>query len=383
MLAEQTIQSGVNDDPITTAQQHKPAQRLFIPGPTDVLPEVLAAQTAPMIGHRTDEFEALFAKIQSKMKQLYFTDSRVYVVAATGSAMQEAAIRNAVRGRVINFINGAFSQRWHQVSTGCGKETIKVDVPWCNAVKPAHVAEALEKALATGPVDAVTVVHNETSTGVASPVGEIAATVRRISPDTLILVDAVSSVGGARLPMDEWGIDVMLTSSQKALAVPPGLAFAAVSDRTLARAKEVTGRGWYLDFLNLEKYLVKDTTPATPAISLMRALGVQLDIIFAEGVERRFARHAALAARTRQWALDHGFNLMAEDGYASPTVTTVENTHSLDISALNRFLAQEEMEISDGYGDYKGKAFRIAHMGEVNNADLDRLFAAIERYMID
>lgn len=383
MLAEQTIQSGVNDDPITTAQQHKPAQRLFIPGPTDVLPEVLAAQTAPMIGHRTDEFEALFAKIQSKMKQLYFTDSRVYVVAATGSAMQEAAIRNAVRGRVINFINGAFSQRWHQVSTGCGKETIKVDVPWCNAVKPAHVAEALEKALATGPVDAVTVVHNETSTGVASPVGEIAATVRRISPDTLILVDAVSSFGGARLPMDEWGIDVMLTSSQKALAVPPGLAFAAVSDRTLARAKEVTGRGWYLDFLNLEKYLVKDTTPATPAISLMRALGVQLDIIFAEGVERRFARHAALAARTRQWALDHGFNLMAEDGYASPTVTTVENTHSLDISALNRFLAQEEMEISDGYGDYKGKAFRIAHMGEVNNADLDRLFAAIERYMID
>ena len=383
MLAEQTIQSGVNDDPITTAQQHKPAQRLFIPGPTDVLPEVLAAQTAPMIGHRTDEFEALFAKIQSKMKQLYFTDSRVYVVAATGSAMQEAAIRNAVRGRVINFINGAFSQRWHQVSTGCGKETIKVDVPWCNAVKPAHVAEALEKALATGPVDAVTVVHNETSTGVASPVGEIAATVRRISPDTLILVDAVSSFGGARLPMDEWGIDVMLTSSQKALAVPPGLAFAAVSDRTLARAKEVTGRGWYLDFLNLEKYLVKDTTPATPAISLMRALGVQLDIIFAEGVERRFGRHAALAARTRQWALDHGFNLMAEDGYASPTVTTVENTHSLDISALNRFLAQEEMEISDGYGDYKGKAFRIAHMGEVNNADLDRLFAAIERYMID
>jgi predicted phosphoserine aminotransferase len=381
MLAEQTIQSGVNDDPITTAQQHKPAQRLFIPGPTDVLPEVLAAQTAPMIGHRTDEFEALFAKIQSQMKQLYFTDSRVYVVAATGSAMQEAAIRNAVRGRVINFINGAFSQRWHQVSTGCGKETIKVDVPWCNAVKPEHVAEALENALATGPVDAVTVVHNETSTGVASPVGEIAATVRRISPDTLILVDAVSSFGGARLPMDEWGIDVMLTSSQKALAVPPGLAFAAVSDRTLARAKEVSGRGWYLDFLNLEKYLVKDTTPATPAISLMRALGVQLDIIFAEGVERRFARHAALAARTRQWALDHGFNLMAEDGYASPTVTTVENTHGLDISALNRFLAQEEMEISDGYGDYKGKAFRIAHMGEVNNADLDRLFAAIERYM--
>ncbi|MEZ4634228.1 MAG: hypothetical protein R2856_04490 [Caldilineaceae bacterium] len=173
----------------------------------------------------------------------------------------------------------------------------------------------------------------------------------------------------------------MLTSAQKALAAPPGLAFAAVSDRTLARAKDVTGRGWYLDFLNLEKYLVKDTTPATPAISLMRALSVQLDIIFAEGLERRFSRHAALAERTRQWALDQDFALMAEEGYASPTVTTVENTRGLDIGALNRFLAQEEMEISDGYGDYKGKAFRIAHMGEVNDADLTRLFGAIERFM--
>ncbi|MEZ4832846.1 MAG: alanine--glyoxylate aminotransferase family protein [Caldilineaceae bacterium] len=380
MMAEQTIQSGVNDDP-TTAQKHKPAQRLFIPGPTDVLPEVLAAQTAPMIGHRTDEFEALYAKIQQQMKQLYFTQSRVYVVAATGSAMQEAAIRNAVRGRVINFVNGAFSQRWHQVSTGCGKDAIKVDIPWCTAVKPAQVVEALECALATGPVDAVTVVHNETSTGVASPVGDIAAAVRQVSPDTLVLVDAVSSFAGTRLPMDEWGIDVMLTSAQKALAAPPGLAFAAVSDRTLARAKDVTGRGWYLDFLNLEKYLVKDTTPATPAISLMRALSVQLDIIFAEGLERRFSRHAALAERTRQWALDQDFALMAEEGYASPTVTTVENTRGLDIGALNRFLAQEEMEISDGYGDYKGKAFRIAHMGEVNDADLTRLFGAIERFM--
>lgn len=359
----------------------KPPQKLFIPGPTDVLPEVLEAQTAPMIGHRTDEFEALFAKVQTGMKQLYFTDSRVYVAAATGSAMQEAAIRNVVHSRVINFINGAFSQRWHQVSVGCGKEAIAVDLPWCTAVKPEQVVEALQKALETGPVDAITVVHNETSTGVASPVGEIAAAVRAVSPDTFVLVDAVSSFGGTRLPFDEWGLDVMLTSSQKALAVPPGLAFAAVSDRVLSRAKEVKGRGWYLDFLNLEKYLLRNTTPATPAISLMRALGLQLDIIFAEGVESRFARHHYLAERTCRWALDHGFNLMAEEGYASPTVTTVENTHKLDIADLNRHLDRDNMEISDGYGDYKGKAFRIAHMGEVTGADLDRLFAAMENYM--
>jgi aspartate aminotransferase-like enzyme len=359
----------------------KPPQKLFIPGPTDVLPQVLEAQTAPMIGHRTDEFESLFARVQAGMKQLYFTDSRVYVVAATGSAMQEAAIRNAVRGRVINYINGAFSQRWHQVSVGCDKEAIAVDLPWSTAVKPEQVIEALQKALEAGPVDAITVAHNETSTGVASPVAEIAAAVRSISPDTFVLVDAVSSFAGTRLPFDEWGLDVMLTSSQKALAVPPGLAFAAVSDRVLSRAKEVKGRGWYLDFLNLEKYLIRNTTPATPAISLMRALGRQLDIIFAEGVENRFARHHHLAGRTRRWALDHGFNLMAEDGYASPTVTTVENTLNLDIADLNRHLEQDNMEISDGYGDYKGKAFRIAHMGEVTDADLDRLFAAMENYI--
>lgn len=359
----------------------KPAQRLFIPGPTDVLPQVLDAQRAPMIGHRTDEFEALFAKIQEQMRDLYFTQSRVYVLAATGSAMQEAAIRNTVRGRVINFINGAFSQRWHQVSAGCDKEAIKVDLPWCTAVKPEQVTAALEEALAVGPVDAITVVHNETSTGVTSPVGEIAAAVRELSPETLILVDAVSSFGGTRIPFDEWGLDVCLTSAQKALAVPPGLAFAAVSDRALARAKNVKGRGWYLDFLNLDKYLARSTTPATPAISLMRALSVQLDIIFAEGLDARFARHHHLAARTRQWALEHGFNLMAEEGYSSPTVTTVENTLGIDIDDLNRYLLADEMEISDGYGEYKGKAFRIAHMGEVRDSDLDRLFAAIESYM--
>ncbi len=373
--------SSTKIDVIHAAQRNKPAQRLFIPGPTDVLPEVLAAQTAPMIGHRTDEFEALFAKIQDQMKQLFFTQARVYVLAATGSAMQEAAIRNAVGGRVINFVNGAFSQRWHQVSVGCGKEAIQVDVPWCTAVKPEQVVRTLKDALADGPVDAVTVVHNETSTGVASPVAEIAAAVREASPDTLILVDAVSSFGGTRLPLDEWGIDVMITSAQKALAAPPGLAFAAVADRTLAHAKQVQGRGWYLDFLNLEKYLVRNTTPATPAISLMRALSLQLDIIFAEGVEQRFARHHALAERTRRWAVDHGFALMAEDGYASPTVTTIGNTRGLDIPDLNRVLAQSDMEISDGYGEYKGKSFRIAHMGEVTETDLDRLFAAIEGYM--
>jgi predicted phosphoserine aminotransferase len=359
----------------------KPSQRLFIPGPTDVLPEVLAAQTAPMIGHRSDEFEALFAKCEGQLQRLFETRHRVYIIASSGSGLQEAAIRNCVGGRVLCFVNGAFSQRWHDVAVGCDKQVIRIDVAWNTAVKPEIVADALRNALQDGPVDAVTVVHNETSTGVASPIGAIAATVRRLSPETLVLVDAVSSFGGMRIPVDEWGIDVLLTSSQKALALPPGLSFCSASDRALERAGQVKGRGWYFDFLNLEKSLKKNTTPATPAISLMRSLSVQLDHIFAEGIEQRYARHTHLAQRTQQWAQDQGFALLAEAGYRSQTVTTVTNTRQVDVEALNAFLAGEQMEISNGYGVYKDKAFRIAHMGEVNDADLDRLFTAIERYL--
>ncbi|RIK39174.1 MAG: aminotransferase [Chloroflexi bacterium] len=359
----------------------KPPQRLFIPGPTDVLPAVLEAQAAPMIGHRSDEFEALFAKIEQQLQQLYFTQYRVYILAASGSALHEAAIRNAVSRRVLCFVNGAFSERWYTCAAGCDKEAIRIDVEWNTAVKPHQVAAALEQALKEGPVEAITVVHNETSTGVTSPVGEIAATVRDLSPETLVLVDAVSSFAGTRIPFDEWRLDLCLTSAQKCLAAPPGLAFAAVSNRLLERAKSVKGRGWYFDFLNLEKSLQKSTTPSTPAISLMRALSVQLDHIFVEGVEARFARHQRLAGRTQQWAVEQDFALMAEEGYRSPTVTNVANTRQVSISALNKHLATLDMEISDGYGAYKGKAFRIAHMGETTDADLDRLFAAVEKYL--
>jgi predicted phosphoserine aminotransferase len=359
----------------------KPPQRLFIPGPTDVRPEVLAAQTAPMIGHRSDEFEALFAYCEQQLQQLFETTSRVYIVAASGSGLQEAAIRNAVNRRVLCFVNGAFSERWYTVAVGCDKEVVRVDVPWNTAVKPAQVTAALEAALADGPVEAITVVHNETSTGVISPIAEIAAAVRTVSPDTLVLVDAVSSFAGVGIPFDAWDLDLCLTSSQKALAAPPGLAFCAVSDRLFARAQAVKGRGWYFDFITLEKSLKKNTTPATPAISLMRALGCQLEIIQAEGVSQRHARHWRLAQRTQDWAIAHGFALMAEAGYRSPTVTTVTNTRGISVRALNEFLAARGMEISNGYGIYKDKAFRIAHMGEVTDDDLERLLTAIEEYL--
>jgi aspartate aminotransferase-like enzyme len=335
-----------------------------------------------MIGHRTADFEALFAKCEQQLQRLFFTNQRVYIVAASGTGMHEAAIRNGVHTRVLNFVSGAFGQRWHQVAFGCSKQAVRIDVEWNDAVTPEQVADALSTALQDGPVEAITVVHNETSTGVTNPVGEIAATVREISPETLIMVDAVSSFSGTKIPFDEWGLDLCLTSSQKALALPPGLAFAAVSDRLLEKAATVEGRGWYFDFLNLEKYLVKQTTPATPAISLMNALSLQLDIIFEEGLEARFARHARCAARAQQWALDNEFMLMAEEGYRSPTVTHVGNNRGIDIGALNRFLHERTMQISNGYGAFKNKAFRIGHMGEVDDTDMERLCAAMDEFLL-
>jgi len=379
-MHDQTIEFlDVDDDVRSIVAPHK--QRLFIPGPTDVAADVLAAQTAPMIGHRSDEFEALFAKCEAQLQRLFETTARVYMVAASGTGLQEAAIRNLVKSRVVSFVNGAFSQRWYDVALGCDKAAIRVDVPWNTAVKPAQVADALQSALADGPVDAITVAHNETSTGVMSPVAEIAATVRRISPETLVLVDAVSSFSGVRIPVDAWNIDLLLTSSQKALALPPGLAFCSVSDRALARAADVKGRGWYFDFLNLEKSLKKNTTPSTPAITLMRSLGVQLDLIFAEGPEARFARHAHLAQLAQAWALGHGFELAAEEGYRSPTVTNVTNNRGINVETLNAYLAHEGMEISNGYGVFKDKAFRIAHMGETTEADMRRLFGAMDCFL--
>lgn len=353
--------------------------KLFIPGPTEVRPEILDAQTQWMIGHRMPECADLFGSIQGKLRRVFFTDSRVYVNASSGTGLQEAAIRNCVRGKVLNCVNGAFADRWRKVTAANGKDNAVLNVDWGRPILPEQVAEAL----GGGGFDAVTIVHNETSTGVLSPIADIAQAVRR-SPngdDTLILVDSVSGLSGAKIEFDAWDLDVVLTSSQKAFALPAGLAFCAVSDRALARAEQVENRGYYFDFLLLEKYLLRNQTPATPAISLMYALDRQLDDMLAEGLDQRFARHMAMRDQTISWAKDHGFRLFAiDEAFASPTVTCVENNLGIDIAALNQYLREQNMIISNGYGSLKGKNFRIAHMGDTQPADMADLFAAIDTF---
>jgi aspartate aminotransferase-like enzyme len=350
---------------------------MFVPGPVDVDPQVLNAQARPMLPHRSKEFEAIFQRVEEKARRLFFTGTRIFIVTASGSGLQEAAVRNLVNREMLACVNGAFASRWYDVAVSNGKKVDKLDLPWDQPVTPERVVEALSGK----QYEAVTIVHNETSTGLENPVQEIAAAVRQASPDTLICVDAVSSLGGARLEMDAWGIDLLLTSSQKCLALPPGISLCGVSDRAMARAEQVENRGWYFDLLRLEKHRQKDSTPATPAMSLIFALDLQLERIFAEGLEARFARHAQMAERVQSWAARRGLSMYAPEGYRSKTVTTLVNEANLDISELNRFLLQREMRIANGYGALKGKTFRIAHMGETRLEDIDNLLANLEEYL--
>jgi predicted phosphoserine aminotransferase len=349
---------------------------MFIPGPVDVDPAVLNAQAQAMLPHRSREFEEIFHRTEKKTRALFGTQYRVFLATCSGSGLHEAAVRNFAQRKVLSCTNGAFGDRWYDAAIANGKKADRVESPWGQAIDPDQVADALKN----GDYEIITIIHNETSTGVMNPIKEIAAAVREVSPKTMICVDAVSSLAGVKIEMDAWGIDFILTSSQKALAIPPGLGLAATSDRALSRAEAVDNRGWYFDLVRMEKHRLKNSTPATPAISLIYALDLQLDRIFAEGLEERFARHAQLAERVHNWVLERGFGLYAAEGYRSQTVTTVENTRKIDIGALNAFLLERGLRISNGYGLLKNSTFRIAHMGDLQMADIDILLAELDTF---
>jgi aspartate aminotransferase-like enzyme len=351
--------------------------RMFVPGPVDVAEDVLQAQTKAMLPHRSGEFETIFRNTSEKSQKLFYTNTRVFLAAASGTGLQEAAIRNFVNSDVLSCVNGAFAERWHDVAVANGKNVTKLAFEWDEPVSPEAVAEALKQK----HYEAVTIVHNETSTGLENPVAQVAEAVRAVSPDTLVLVDAVSSLSGAKIEMDAWGLDFVLTSSQKALALPPGLALGAASDRALDYAKGVANRGWYFDLTRMEKHRLKDSTPATPAMSLIYALDYQLDRIFAEGLETRFARHSAMASRVQTWAAANGLACYAPEGYRSQTVTTIRNERGWDVSAINAFLKQRGMRLANGYGALKNITFRIAHMGEIHMSDIEEVLAALEDFM--
>jgi predicted phosphoserine aminotransferase len=351
--------------------------RMFVPGPVDVADEVLQAQAAPMLPHRSKEFEAIYRRASEKAQQLFYTQYRVFLTSSSGTGLQEAAMRNFVDKRVLSVVNGAFADRWYEVAVSNGKDAEKLAFEWDTPASPERIADAVKR----GGFEAVAIVHNETSTGMQNPVREVAEAVHAVAPDTLILVDAVSSLGGAKIEMDAWGIDKVLTSSQKCLALPPGLGLGAVSDRAMEKAKSVANRGWYFDLVRMEKHRLKDSSPATPAMSLIYALDFQLDRILAEGLDNRFARHSAMAKRVQEWADARDLSMYAPEGYRSQTVTTIKNERGISVSDLNAFLKQREMRIAGGYGPIKETTFRIAHMGEIQMEDIEKLLEAMDEYL--
>ena len=258
-----------------------------------------------------------------------------------------------------------------------GKNADKLEVEFGEAITPDLLRAALQKK----HYEAVTIVHNETSTGVENPLADLCKVIQEVSPDTLILVDAVSSLGGVKIEMDKLGLDFLLTSSQKCLALPPGLALAAASDRALAKAETVSNRGWYFDLLLMEKHRLKDSTPMTPAMALIFALDKQLDRILEEGLENRFARHAAMSRKVQDWAIARGMEPLAKPEYRSKTVVTIKNSLNWDISALNKFLQTRGMRIANGYGKIKDLTYRIATMGETTMENIDQLLTAMDDFM--
>ncbi len=352
-------------------------KKLFIPGPTEVAPEVLQKMATPMIGHRTKDASKLQREISEKMRKVMYTEHPILLSTSSGSGLMEGSIRSLTAKRAIVFTVGAFGNRWYKMAEANGIPADKWEAEWGKPVTP----DIVEKYLSTGKYDVMTVTHNETSTGVMNPVEEIAE-VRKKYPDVLWLLDAVSSLAGAKIEVDRLGIDVCISSMQKALALPPGMAVCSASERALEHGKQVKQRGWYLDLLEIYKYVQsKDHQySATPSLAHMFALNFQLDRILAEGLENRFARHREMAEFTRAWAKKY-FALFPDERYASLTLTAVTNTRNISVKDLNGELGKMGMQISNGYGDLKEKTFRIAHMGELTLADMKEVTGAIENIL--
>ncbi len=347
-------------------------KKLFIPGPVPVHPDILAAMATPMIGHRMKEYAELHGRVTSRLKQVLLTQSKVFLETSSAFGVMEGAIRNLVGKRCANFCNGAFSDKWHDVTLRCGKQADAIRFEWGLPVTP----EAVEKALSTGNYDSMTLIHNETSTGVMSPLREI-ADVMRSFPDVMFIVDTVSSMSALKIPVDALGIDSCIFGVQKAFALPPGLTVFTASERALRRAAAMEGRGYYFDYLEFDASDAKDNTPSTPCISQIYAMDRQLERMFAEGLETRWERHRDLAGYVRGWLTSRGFELFPEAGYESLTLTCARNTRGVDLAVLKKRLAEAGFAFDDGYGKIKGQTFRIAHMGDMTKNDLDDLFSAI------
>ena len=352
------------------------ACKFFIPGPTWVRPALLQEMVRPMIGHRGGEFKALYRSIIANLKPLFATKQDVFVATCTGTGLMEAAIVNCVPRRVLVTTCGAFSEKWAAIAESCGMEVDRLDAGWGNAVTAQSLADHLGSRRAH--YDAVTLTQNETSTGITNDVAALARVVQDVSPETLVMVDAVSALGGMPMQFDDWGIDVCFASVQKCIALPPGITVFAVSERALERAKKTPYRGVYFDFLQFKKNAADDSVPSTPSIPHFYALDAQLKrIVNDETLEARFRRHAEMRDVTLRRTASYA-EPASDRQHLSTTVTALKPTTKKPDDLRNAMKAAG-FTLGGGYGAWKDSTFRIGHMGDMTVDDVNEMLTKLEQ----
>jgi aspartate aminotransferase-like enzyme len=352
--------------------------KLHIPGPVEVNERTWQALCTPMIGHRSKDFQNLYEKVQPQLQKLLATERLVFLATSSAWGMMEGALRNLCAKKVLTCMNGAFSDKWFDVAKRCGKEAEALKVEWGSPILP----EQIDAKLASGEFDALTLVHNETSTGVLNPLEEIAQ-LKAKYPDVMFIVDTVSSMTAVPTDFDSLGVDLMLAGTQKAFALPPGMTVFVCSEAAMKRAETLGDRGYYFDILEFQKNAEKNMTPSTPSISHIYALSSKLDEIFEEGLEARYTRHSALAKMTRDWAAKHGFKLFPEAGFESQSLTCLSNGAReggtvIDVPQLQSLVKQQGIQIDGGYGKIKGTTFRLSSMGDETAETMAHLYEVLD-----
>jgi len=348
--------------------------KLFTAGPVACFPEVLEAMKIQQLSHRSKEYQELHRDTVQRLSDfLSARKATVLLIPSSGTGFMEASIRNAVtpRGKVLVTVIGEFGNRYKEAVERNGRVPVVLEKPLGKPVYPEELDEALKK---NPDVEAVTITYNETSTGVLNPLRELAKVVKE--HDKLLFVDAVSAMGAADIRVDEWGIDLVFASSQKAFGVPPGLAMAAVSEAVFEKAKNIPERGLYFDLLEIREFLLKQwSTPTTPPIPQIAGLNVALRIVERMGGRDAWLRmYAERAEKIRRGVEELGLRLFAEPGYYSPTITVVYNPPGVKGPVIYEEMRKRGIEIAKGYGKVKDETFRIGHMGYITDEDIEGLF---------
>ncbi|MGZ8514353.1 MAG: pyridoxal-phosphate-dependent aminotransferase family protein [Candidatus Limnocylindrales bacterium] len=350
---------------------------LRIPGPTGLPPSVREAGARQMINHRGPEFAAMLGRILVGMKPFFGTDSDIAIVTTAGTGGLEAAVVNTLSpaDRVLGVSIGSFGDRFARIARAYGADVTKLDVEWGQAADPAVLRAELERANA---YKAVLLTHNETSTGVMNPIPELAAVVHELAPDALILVDSVSGLGAVPFAMDAWGVDVVVTGSQKAWMSAPGLAMIAASPRAWAAMETATMPRVYLDLLAHRESHANGQTPWTPALAVLYQVDEGIRLMQAEGAPAVFARHEACAAAARAGLTALGFELFADQRFASKTVTAALVPDGLDWKVFNTELKRRGLVLAGGQGKLTGKIFRLGHLGSVTVEEILGAMSVLE-----